>query len=717
MYILQSLIVLGLVVLTLFLAFSALQQVFATINAGTREHLTDRWKDRAFTVITMVLGQKKTFDDKSYGTMHLWYLYGFLVLGIGHMEVVLFGLTRFVEQFGQAPLLYRHIPFLPSVILKTYEFSQDFMALGVVTVVVIALYNRYSGRVSRLKPRSRDAETILWLIGMLYVTFFTFIPTETLMRMRAGEIAFSWHWYLPISSSIALALQWLSPTATSVMSGIGWWSHLLVFLGFAIYIPRSKHMHLIAAGPNCYFRHFDTVAKPRSIDFEKSEKFGVDKAWEFSWKSLLDTFSCTECGRCDAVCPAHLTGKPLKPKKILHDLKINMRYKNWPELKQFRDGFGRPLPAKVKEEEAFEPSVPLISREKIDHSDASMVNKDGSYNIDGQIHLDEIWACTTCAACVDACPVLIDSVPTDLIEIRRNLVLMEAADYPKELNSAFKGMEKQGNPWGVGQDKRIDWAAQLDVPIMSQLDGREVEYLFWVGCAGSTDDRAKKIQQALVRILKSAKVDFAILGCEEKCTGDPARRMGNEYIYDALARENIETLGQYKFKKIFATCPHCFNQLKNEYKDLGTNFSVQHHTELLAELMQDKRIPFDTKKEITETITFHDPCYLGRYNNQYSAPRDILNALAGVETKEMTFNQRKSFCCGAGGGRMFMEEHIGKRVNHERTDQAVATGANTVATGCPFCMTMLTDGVKDKGIEETMMVKDIAEIVAERLAP
>lgn len=714
MLILFSTIVLFLVIVTAIFTFTALRQIVAMVRAGTPETLTNTWQERAHSVIQMVFGQKKVLEEKSYGYMHFWYLYGFLILGIGHLELVLFGLTRFAPTFGYQPFLYRHLPFVPDTLFKIYEFSQDFMAFGVVVVVCIALYRRIKGKVPRLMPRSQDAENILWLIGALYMTFFIFIGSETFLRMQEGDLSFAWHWQLPISSLIALAMSGISSTFATLTNEVGFWLHLCIFLGFACYIPRSKHMHLLAAGPNIYFRHFGSVAKPRTIDFEKSEKFGVDRVQELAWKALLDTFACTECGRCDAVCPARLTQKPLQPKKVLHDLKINLRYKNWNHIKKFRSSWGDPLEGQLEKEIAADPILPLINYEVIDHK-SHQVNPDGSYNFDGQIHVDEIWACTTCAACVEVCPVLIDSVPTDLIEMRRNLVMMQADHYPKELNAAFKGMEVQKNPWGVGQDKRLDWAKQLEVPLMSEQNDREVEYLFWVGCAGATDDRAKKIQQALVRILKKAKVDFAILGCEEKCTGDPARRMGNEYVYEQLAQENVETLKKHKFKKIFATCPHCFNQLKNEYKDFDGHYTVQHHTELIAELLKDKRLTLDDKKQIEEKITFHDPCYLGRYNNQYDAPRETLNALPGVTTTEMSFNQKKSFCCGAGGGRMFMEEDIGKRINLERTDQAIATGATTVATGCPFCMTMLSDGAKDRNVDETLKVKDIAEIVAERI--
>lgn len=712
MLILFSIVVLCLVGFAAWFTLISFREIVAMVRCGQSEPLRDRVKERIAGVMSMVFGHKKVLEERSYGFMHMFYLYGFLILSIGHLELVVFGLTRFLEVFNLHPIAYRYIPFFPKEAIYLYELSQDVMASSVIFVASFALYRRIFEKVPRLLPRSKDAETILWFIVCLYATFFVFVGTETFLRMQRSELGHHWLWHLPISSLIALSIFHIKPIVVQIANEMGYFMHLGVFLAFACYIPRSKHMHLIAAGPNIYFRHLNGVAKPKTIDFEKSETFGADRVQQLSWKSLLDTFACTECGRCDAVCPAHLTKKPLQPRKVLHDIKINLRYENWKDIASFRDGFGNPLPNKQSEEETFAWKVPLVSKEKVKPEE---VDVKGGYKILGQVHLDEIWACTTCAACVEVCPVLIDSVPTSLIEMRRNLVLMQAKDYPKELNAAFRGMEVQSNPWGVSSDKREDWASGLNVPILRNMPEKEVEYLFWVGCAGATDERAKKIQQALVRVLKKANVDFAILGCEEKCTGDPARRMGNEYIYDALAKENIEIVKKYKFKKIFVTCPHCLNQWKNEYKDYGVSYSVQHHTELLSELMKDGRLSVDLKKEVKDTITFHDPCYLGRYNQQYDAPRDVLSSLSNVPLQEMAFSKQKSFCCGAGGGRMFMEEPIGKRVNLERTDQALKTGAKTIATGCPFCMTMLSDGIKDRNPAEAVQVRDIAEILADHI--
>lgn len=515
MVIVQSLLVLGLIVLTLAYAIPAFMRIYAMVNIGSPEPLTHTWKERASSVMRYVFAQEKVLEDRPYGFMHFFYLYGFLILGIGHLELVLFGLTRFLESLGYSPFLYRNLPVATTSMVHVYEFSQDFMAASVVTIVCIALYKRMSGGVKRLMPRSADAERILLLIGLLYVTFFVFIGSETVARMQSGELAHEWLWHLPVSSALALAFDQASHGTVAGVNMVGFFMHLGVFLGFACYIPYSKHLHLVCAGPNIYFRHFDAVAKPRNIDFEKSEKFGVDRVHELSWKALLDTFACTECGRCDAVCPAHLTGKSLKPKKVLHDIKMNLRYENWEGQKEFRDALGRVPKGKEEQEKAYIPKTPLIAREPISQDDKKKVLPSGAYRIEGQVHLDDLWACTTCAACVEACPVLIDSVPTSLIEMRRNLVMMEADGYPKELNAAFRGLEQKANPWGVSQDRRMEWAESLDVPVLADLGEREVEYLFWVGCAGATDDRAKK---------NSAGLGACAEGCQSRFCRDGLRR-------------------------------------------------------------------------------------------------------------------------------------------------------------------------------------------------
>jgi Fe-S oxidoreductase len=710
--VLQSLLTLVLLVSAFGFLFVRLRRIVRLINTGTRgdEVLTDAPRERAANVVSLVLGHKKVLEDRWAGGIHILFIYGFLTLCIGHLEIVLEGLSAFLGVFGRQPFSYAL--FLPPSLLAIYHLSQDLLAALVLLAASFAMARRWLGWPRRLQPRSQDAENILWFIIVLYVTFFLLNGASVLLSQRAApEASFAAQ---PFSSLAAGALAFLSTPAASSLRAVSWWAHVLVFLGFAAYIPMTKHMHLVFAAPNIFFFRRQGYGLPAKVDFENSEKFGVDQVQELPWKTLLDTFACSECGRCNEVCPAHATGKPLQPMKVVHDLKVNLLYRNGADILSFRDGKGRPLPGQAEQEAAFEWKTPLIAKGAIDRGKPGAVRADGAYSeIDGQVHVDEIWSCTTCAACAQVCPVQIQSVPGSLLALRQSLVMMES-DFPSEATAAFKGIEVQGNPWGVAQDRRMEWAEGLEVPVIGEL-GRKVEYLFWVGCAGATDPRARKTTQAMVRILKAAKVDFAVLGSEEKCTGDPARRLGNEYLFHELAQENIQTLERYQFDKILVTCPHCLNSLGNDYRELGATYEVVHHTRLLAELLAGDRLPLETAKRDGEVVTFHDPCYLGRYNGGYDPPRQILEGL-GARAVEMERNREKGFCCGAGGGRIFLEETIGRRVNEERTEQAVASGAGTVAVGCPFCMTMITDGVKAKDIEESLRVKDLAELVADRLS-
>jgi Fe-S oxidoreductase len=710
--VLQSLLTLALLVVTARFLYRRLSRIVTLIRSGAPgdEPLKDHPDERLGKVASLVLGHRKVLEDPWAGLLHAFFLYGFLTLGIGHVEVVLEGLTAFLQAFGRQPFSYALV--LPGWLNALYHLSQDLLAAAVLAAATIALVRRWTGHPPRLQPRSRDAENILWFIVFLYVTFFLLVGSSVALRQRAAG-DFSSVPYQPFSSLVASALAGVPEGALALLRGASWWAHVLVFLGFAAYIPMTKHMHLVFAAPNIYFFRKQRYGLPPAIDFDKTEKFGVDKVTELPWKTLLDTFACTECNRCNEACPAHATGKPLKPAKVVRDVKLNLLYRNGVDILRFRDAQGRVVAEKASEESAFAHGTPLISKAEIDRARPGAVRADGGYvEVDGQVHVDEIWACTTCAGCIQACPVLIDSVPGSLLAMRQSLVMMES-QFPQEATTAFKGMENQGNPWGQGQDRRMEWAEGLDVPVMGEL-GRDVEYLFWVGCAGATDPRARKTTQALVRVLKAAKVDFAVLGPEEKCTGDPARRMGNEYLFQQLAQENIEVLKQYRFKKILVTCPHCLNSLGNDYRELGTSYEVVHHTQLIAQLMAEGRVPLDAAKADEGLVTFHDPCYLGRYNKGYEPPREVLVRL-GVKRTEMERSREKGFCCGAGGGRIFLEETIGKRVNVERTEQALATGAKTVAVGCPFCMTMLTDGTKAKDAEATLQVRDVAELVADRL--
>jgi len=430
-------------------------------------------------------------------------------------------------------------------------------------------------------------------------------------------------------------------------------------------------MHLIFAGPNIFVSNItrEPIQKLKRINFEESEEFGINNVKQFSWKELLNSFACTECGRCNEVCPAHMTQKPLKPKKVVNDIKLNLFNNN-----------------------------------------SKVIQVSDEANI-GEISTDEIWSCTTCGACAEVCPVLIDSVPSTLIDMRRYLVLTEANYYPKELNSAFRSMQNQNNPWGIGNDKRADWAEGLNIKVFDK-NSSNIEYLLFVGCASSTDEKAIKSLKKFILLLNNANISFAILGTKENCCGDPARRMGNEYLYEELVGKNIEQFNKYNIKNILTTCPHCYNQLKNEYQDFDVEYNVRHHAEFILELIKENKIKISRgNTELTKSIsTFHDPCYMGRYNKDYTSSRNILKHLS-VEIAEMPLNKERSFCCGAGGGRMFMEEHNSNRINKERVNQAKSVNALNIIASCPFCKTMLTDGID----ADNMSVVDIVEVVADHI--
>ncbi len=427
-------------------------------------------------------------------------------------------------------------------------------------------------------------------------------------------------------------------------------------LFFGNYLPYSKHFHIITSVPNIFFMKLEPMGRLGTPDLESSERFGVSRVEDLSWKSVLDGYTCTECGRCRVVCPTALTGKPLDPKVFIGDV---------------RDA--------VTGGDAGDPR-------RRSRAAATAMRPPGAELIGGWLTEETIWACTTCGFCTTACPVFIIPAVDKIVEMRRHLVL-ERADFPKEMQTAFRGMETNGNPWGIAAASRADWASDLPVVTMAEAEGKDVEVLFWVGCAGSYEDRAKRVSKAIVEILNEAGVSFAILGTEETCNGDSARRMGNEYLFQILAQQNVETLNGYGVKKIVTNCPHCFNCIGDEYPAFGGNYEVIHATELVARLVAEGRIRLT--EPVRETISYHDACYLGRYNGVYDAPRRILRAIPGVELKELPRTCEKGLCCGAGGGRMWMEEKLGTRINQERMKEIEAAGTGAVGVSCPFCMIMI----------------------------
>lgn len=616
-------------------------------------------------VMTQVIGQARVIAEPA-GVLHLFIFWGFIILQVESIEYIIRG---FFWDFHFSTYVGRSV-------YNAMVFSQDIFGLLVLIAVTLAAVRRYI-----IRPKhslvSLDAAIILGLIALLMLSKFVAHGAELAFVTTPGHDP---QW-TPVALAFAGFFQSLgaSPQSEGMfwIHHVAYWVHIAIIVAFANYIPFGKHLHLIGAIPNIFFRKLEPNGALYPIDMEDEniESFGVSKVEDLTWKQLLDTYACTECGRCEHYCPAYNTGKPLNPMMIIHNIKEHLREKGTAVI---RNG-------QIESAEEF----PLLTG--------------------GVISKEELWACTTCGACVANCPVHIEHVDT-IVDMRRHLALMEA-DFPVEVGRTFRNMENNSNPWGISSSYRGDWAEGLDIPMMSELT-EPPEYLFFVGCAGSFDDRQKKVTQAFARILKNAGVRFAILGPEEACTGDPARRIGNEYLYYTLATQNIETLNSYNVTKIVTTCPHCFHTVGKEYPQLGGNYEVIHHTAILNDLIKTGRI--HVKPSAPIKITYHDSCYIGRWDDSYDNPREVLESVPGVQVQEMDLNKKQSFCCGAGGGRMWMEETQGKRVNIERTDQALATKPDAIAVNCPFCLTMFDDGLKNRGAESVALL-DLAEIIADNL--
>lgn len=630
--------------------------------------------ERLKKLIQVVFMQKKVVKYR-YGWNHAVLFWGFLIITVGHSEFILRGLFPFISLDFLGP------------IYTAILFGGDVMALVVLFALCIAFYRRLV-----IKPfwlhYSWDGNTILGLIAMVMITYLG--ATSLGIRGMHPDVYAHAHSYV-VSNFIAGRLSFIPvETAGGVLYEVFWWGHAMVLLVFMNVIPRSKHLHLLAAIPNVYVhkRAKPVNALARIPNLEEAEFWGVGQFNHFNWKMLLDTYACTECGRCDMHCPANRTKKPLQPQAVLHDVRQNL-WINGEKLIADRKLFDL---AGVPEE--YAPELALIAE--------SHDSKE-----DGQTSRDAIWSCTSCGACVEACPVLIDHVD-HFMDMRRYLSMTEG-DVSPELANTYRNLENNYNPWGIGHDKRAAWAEAAGLKFWGgSEDAEKFEYLFWVGCAGSYDARAQKTQRALSKIMDAAGVSYAVLGSGEKCSGDVLRRTGNEYQFEATAMENVETLNSFGVKKIVTACPHCMNTLKSEYSAFGGNYDVVHHSQLLIELIEAGRI--ELPQEFKKKVTFHDPCFLGRWNKEVEAPRKTLTSVKGLQLVEMDENKEKSFCCGAGGGQMFMEEE-GERINVERTRQALKTKAEVIGVGCPFCMTMIEDGVKSENKEEEVKVLDIAEII------
>jgi Fe-S oxidoreductase len=679
-----------------------------------------RWDDPATRTEKLLLygiGQKRmpSKPERPAGAAHIWIFVAFIVAQLGTLT-----------SFGLAYDPGFHLPMLAheSPVGQVYLYVKDLIDLLGTAGCLVFLYYRLVQKKERMTLSWEGVFILCMILGVLWSDI---LIDAAMLARSAGEVP----WYLPVSGTVARwFLYGMSPlAAANAMTG-GILLHIAIVMAFLNFLPLGKHFHIITGLPTVFFQRLTPQGQLSKLDLETSERFGVAKLSDLSWKEILDTYSCTECGRCQTYCPTYDTGKPLTHKEmnraIRHHaqqmaesmpLPLSMLARRLNRIAPVTggghgDGHGEPHahtdPA-TGSEGAFAQSTLQLPAELLEKM-PPLVGENGV------IPDETVWACTTCGWCEQACPVFIEHLPR-IVDMRRNLVLMESR-FPEEAARVFKGMETQGNPWGMGSNRRAEWCADLDVPVAAAMDAealKNVEYLFFVGCAGSFDDRQKRVSRALIKILKSAGVSFCILGEEETCNGDSARRLGNEYLFQALAQQNVETLNRYAIKKIVTQCPHCFNTLGNEYPQFGGHFRVLHHSEVISQLVSDGRLR-PGEANLDEPVTYHDSCYLARHNGISEAPRQALVSL-GIHALEMERNRTETFCCGAGGGRMWLEETLGQRINQNRVEEAAKTlgGKGTIATSCPFCLTMIKDGIGETGRSEQMEAKDIAELVAQSL--
>jgi Fe-S oxidoreductase len=653
-------------ILAVALFLKSLYQLFALMCLGRWENRFDHLVTRFNGVLLYAFGQRRVLSE-TFGINHFLIFWGFMALLLVNTEFLIGGIF---PRFSFA--------FLGTVLYGVLLFVADIMSLVVLVAVLLAVLRRLFFRPAHIEP-TWDAFIILALIGSLMIAYFGLSACE--IYLDDAEMA-GW---MPVSRPLSrLAAGYPAQQVHIVARGF-WWIHGLVLLFFLTYLPHGKHLHIITAIPNCFFRSLTFVTTVPRLVFKKGRRFGVSKVFQFSWKDLLDFYSCTECGRCEAACPAHHTGKPLNPKQVIHAGKLNL-LANGPAILVGR-------------------SDTLASAGEDDPARTPLIGGG-----EASVSTEALWACTTCGACMQKCPVFIEHVPK-LIQMRRHLV-MEKAEFPGELINLFEYAEQRFNPWGIAPAERGKWAQDREIKMLA--DDVKVEYLFFVGCSGAFDSRNRQTALALSKIFNAAGLSWGILGAQEKCCGDPLRRLGNEYVFDALARENVELFTKYGIKKIVTFCPHCFSTLKNDYAQFGGDFEVLHHTQLIADLIQQGKIRVHGQRD--GKVVFHDSCYLGRYNGVFREPRDVLAAArGGTPPLEMARCREESFCCGAGGGRMWMEEDIGKAIYLDRTQEALEKNPDTIAVACPYCMIMFEDGLRDENAVETVKVKDVAEIVVEAM--
>uniref|UniRef100_UPI00118286D0 4Fe-4S dicluster domain-containing protein n=1 Tax=Mycobacterium tilburgii TaxID=44467 RepID=UPI00118286D0 len=710
---------LGLTAVVVSLALKRVWWLYRLVMAGQpATGRTDNIGSRIWAQVSEVFGQRKLLKWSVPGLAHFFTMWGFFIL-----------ITVYIEAYGTLFQPNFHIPIVGR--WNALGFLQDFIALavlaGITTFTIIRLRSepKEHGRSSRFYgSHIGGAWLILFMIFLVILSYAIFRGAA----VNTGDFPYGHGAFF--SHAMGALMQPLGPTVNEWVETLALLAHIAVALIFLLIVLHSKHLHIFLAPINVTFKRLPDGLGPllpmesggKPINFQdpgEDDVFGRGKIEDFTWKANLDFATCTECGRCQSQCPAWNTGKPLSPKLVIMDLRDHWMAK-------------APYILGEKKAEPLEGLDLETTHEKGHHVPESGFGRVpghgpeqaarplvGTAEQGGVIDPDVLWSCVTCGACVEQCPVDIEHV-NHIVDMRRYQVMMES-EFPSELLVLFKNLENKGNPWGQNAGDRTNWIDEVDfdVPVYGEdvdsFDG--FEYLFWVGCAGAYDDKAKKTTKAVAELLAIAGVKYLVLGTGETCNGDSARRSGNEFLFQQLAQQAVETLdGVFEGvetvdRKIVVTCPHCFNTLGKEYRQLGANYTVLHHTQLLNRLVRDKKLVPVTP--VSQDITYHDPCYLGRHNKVYKAPRELIG-FAGANLTEMPRHAERSFCCGAGGARMWMEEHIGKRINHERVDEALATNTATIATGCPFCRVMVTDGVNDRQEEagrSGVEVLDVAQIL------
>ncbi len=643
------------------------------LRAGEPERRWDRLAARLKSLFVIGFGQQRMVWERGAGWMHVGIFAGFLVVSL-----------RSITLMGRGFDLGFQLPFLHGGLGHAYAALKDTFAVIVLAAVLYGLWRRLVTHPSRLKFSLEGVLILIW-IGALMAS--DLLGDAALFARVPGSPERGSAY---VSTALSGIFAGVDPSVQKTWWQVMFWCHVTLILAFLNYLPFGKHFHVLTALPSTFLRRLTPSAAADRMEFEGKESFGVGHLEDFSWRRMLDMYSCTECGRCNVHCPTYTTGKPLHPRELICDERDHLyayagAYQEIGKLK-----------ARGHPEEAAEFAGKLERPSLI-----------GDVNSE-----DTIWACTTCGYCQIHCPVVIEHIPHILDQ--RRYQTMTLAKVPSELQNALQGLENNSNPWNQGAAAREDWIGDLPVPLLREKGS--AEYLFFVGCAGAYDERNKQVVRTLCKLFDRAGLDYAILGTEEGCCGDPTRRVGHEYLFQMQAERNVQTFQKYEVRKVVTACPHGFNVIKNEYPQFGLEgVEVVHHSELLQELLAQGRLPLQDGAE--GTVTFHDSCYLGRHNNVYDAPRQVLAAVRGLHQLEMVRHRREGFCCGAGGGRMFMEEHLGTRINHNRIAEVADTGAARVATACPFCLTMLGDAIKETDRSEELSALDIAEVIAERLAP